>query len=183
LSAHRSRKRSRSQLEESSDESQARERSSDRDTIADFLPSKSTADALVSAYFDRVHMYMPLFSRRVFQMRLEATYLRRAEPLEECKDSGWLVVLALVFSFGCQRLEEPDPKQARELKLKYLGFARAYFRQLLTTASLDNVQALVLLNIHHHSVGQKSSSWLLIGLAARMVSSLIYTLPVANASS
>lgn len=165
---HRSRKRSRSQLEDSGDESQSREQSVDGDTTAKFLPPRNVADALVTAYFDRVHMYMPLFKKSVFDMRLEATYTRRTELVAECKDSGWLVVLALIFSFGCEQLE-PECKQLRELRVKYLEFSRTHFRQLLSTACLDNVQALVLLNLHHHSVGQKSSSWLLIGLAARMV--------------
>lgn len=146
------------------------EQNVNRDTIGNLLPTKSTGEALVSAYFNRIHMYMPLFNRSVFHLRLEATYSRTTELTEECKDTGWLVVLALVFSFGCQQLEELDSRQAYELQIKYLEFARSHFRQLLTTACLDNVQALVLLNMHHHSVGQKSSSWLLIGLAARMVS-------------
>ncbi|EUC34715.1 hypothetical protein COCCADRAFT_3921 [Bipolaris zeicola 26-R-13] len=170
LSGKRSRKRSRSELDDSSDEFLSREHSLSRDSIGTLLPPKATAEALVSAYFSRIHMYMPLFNRSVFHLRMEATYSRKAELIDECKDIGWLVALALVFSFGCQQLDGLDSKQARELRVKYLKFSKNYFRRLLTTACLDNVQALVLLNMHHHSVGQKSSSWLLIGLAARMVS-------------
>ncbi|KAF1934122.1 uncharacterized protein M421DRAFT_276 [Didymella exigua CBS 183.55] len=85
---------------------------------------------------------------------------------------GWLICLCLVFSFGCQQLQEHDPEQSRKLGLKYLGFVKSCFRYLLMTTSIVNVQALVLLNIHHHAVGQKSSSWLLIGLAARMATTM-----------
>jgi len=166
----RSRKRSRSQVESSSDQSLPRDASSNAETIRDFLPEKHIADALVAAYFDHVHTYMPLFNRSVFQDRVEETYNRQSQPLEESKQPGWLVILALVFAFGCQQVGGVDAEQTHELRLKYLVFAKGHFRQLLTTTCLDNVQALVLHNLHHHNIGQKSSSWLLIGLAARMVS-------------
>lgn len=164
----RGRKRSRAQMEATND---SWEHSSEPnlDTIGDLLPSRSLADALVSAYFDQIHIYLPLFHRSMFQFRLEATYSRRSESLRDCTDIGWLICLSLVFSFGCQQLQEHDPEQSHKLRIKYLSFAKSYFRHLLTTTSIANVQALVLLNVHHHTVGQKSSSWLLIGLAARMV--------------
>lgn len=164
------RKRSRAQMEETGDQWEHRNGSPNPDTIGNLLPSRSLADALVAAYFDHIHIYLPLFHRSMFQFRLEATYSRKSEQLKDCADIGWLVALALVFSFGCQQLQEHDPEQAHKLRLKYLSFAKTYFRQLLMTTCLVNVQALVLLNVHHHTMGQKSSSWLLIGLAARMVS-------------
>jgi proline utilization trans-activator len=162
-------KRSRSVMEEASGQWEHVNSSLNLNTIADLLPPRSLADAFVSAYFDYVHIYLPLFHRGMFQFRLETTYSQTAEPLKECQDIGWLICLALIFSFGCQQLQEHDPEQAHILRLKYVGFAKTYFRKLITSTSLVNVQALVLLNLHHHSVGQKSSSWLLIGLGARMV--------------
>lgn len=165
-------KRSRGQMEESGDYWERGNGIPAAKTIGELLPSRSLADALVSAYFDHIHVYLPLFHRSMFQFRLEATYSRKTELLRDIPDIGWLVALALVFAFGCQQLQEHDPEQAHKLRLKYLSFAKTFFRHLLTTTSLANIQALVLLNLHHHTVGQKSSSWLLIGLAARMVSPL-----------
>lgn len=173
IEERRSRKRSRAQMEETSDQWEHLDGTPNTDTIGDLLPSRSLADALVSAYFDHVHVYLPLFHRSMFQFRLEATYSRKTEMFKECTDIGWLVALALVFSFGCQQLHEHDPQQAHKLRMKYLSFAKTYFRQLLTTTCLVNIQALMLLNVHHHVIGQKSSSWLLIGLAARMVSIVV----------
>jgi hypothetical protein len=141
-----------------------------QNTIGDLLPSRSLADALVSAYFDNVHMYLPLFHRSIFQYQLGATYSRQSELLKDCRDVGWLVCLAMVFAFGCEQLQEHDPEQANALKSKYLEFTKTYFRKLLTSTSLANVQALMMLHLHHHTLGQKSTSWLLVGLAARMVS-------------
>lgn len=91
---------------------------------------------------------------------------------------GWLISLALVLSFGCQQSRANDVDQMQALRRKLVVFAKTYFRVLLTATQLENVQALVLLNMHHHNVGQKSSSWLLIGLAARMVRYLLHTVPV-----
>ncbi|KAF1842380.1 uncharacterized protein K460DRAFT_409795 [Cucurbitaria berberidis CBS 394.84] len=164
----RGRKRSRVQMEETDDQWEHLAGEPNPHTIGDLLPSRSLADALVLAFFDHVHVYLPIFHRSMFQFRLEATYARKTELLKDCWDIGWLVALALVFAFGCQQLHEHDPEQAHKLRMEYLSFAKTYFRQLLTTTCLANVQALVLLNLHHHTVGQKSSSWLLIGLAARM---------------
>ncbi|UPX13866.1 uncharacterized protein EKO05_0004363 [Ascochyta rabiei] len=160
-------KRSRTQMEGTND-SWEHPNEPNVDTIGDLLPSRSLADALISAYFDHFHVYLPLFHRSMFQFRLEATYSRRSELLKDCSDTGWLICLCLVFSFGCQQLQDHDPKQAHKLRLKYLSFVKTYFRCLLMATSILNVQALVLLNVHHHTIGQKSSSWLLIGMAARM---------------
>ncbi|KAH7078396.1 fungal-specific transcription factor domain-containing protein [Paraphoma chrysanthemicola] len=160
-------KRSRLQMEESDNQWDANG-SAESSTIADLLPSRPLADALTSAYFDRVHVYLALFHRSMFQYKLEATFQRKTELLKDCTDVGWLICLAMVFSFGCQQLQDHDPDQAHILRLKYLGFVKSYFRKLFLTTSLHNVQAFVLLNLHHHMIGQKSTSWLLIGLAARM---------------
>lgn len=146
----------------------------EKSSIADLLPSRSLADALTAAYFDHVHVFLPLFDRSIFQYKMVATYTRQAELLKECKDIGWLVCLAMVFAFGCEQLQEHDPDQAQSLRLKYLDFAKIYFRKLLTTTSLYNIQSLMLLNLHHHTLGQKSTAWLLVGLAARMVGRLIH---------
>lgn len=171
--ARRGRKRSRTQMEATHDLWE-HPREPNTNTIGDLLPSRSLADALVVAYFENVHIYLPLFHRSMFQFRLEATYSRRSEQVKDCTDTGWLICLCLVFSFGCQQLQEHDPEQSHKLRLKYLSFTKTYFRYLLTSTSLVNIQALVLLNLHHHTVGQKSSSWLLIGVAARMVGLLSY---------
>lgn len=139
-------------------------------TIADLLPSRPLTDALVSAYFDQIHIHLPLFHRSMFQLKLEAMYTRHTEKLRDCQDVGWLICLAMIFYFGCRQLQEHDPEQAHILQLKYLSFVKTYFRKLLLSTSLANVQALVLIQRHHHVIGQKSTSWLLTGMGARMVS-------------
>jgi separase len=162
-------------MEASDDASQLQHSASRLDTIGDLIPPKHITDALVAVYFDQIHMYFPLFNRTMFQMQLEATYSRKSESIDECKDMGWLISLALVLSFGCQQSKANDVDQMQALRRKLVVFAKTYCHVLLTATRLENVQALVLLNMHHHNVGQKSSSWLLIGLAARMVRYLLHS--------
>lgn len=142
------------------------------DTVADFLPARSVADALIAAYFEHVHFLLPLFHRSMFQMRYEQTWERK-QVLRENEEIGWLCCLSLVFAFGAQALEKHDPERARNLQKKYLFFVRAQFGRLATTTSLVNVQALVLLQLYDHNAGKRSSAWILIGTAARMVSILL----------
>jgi proline utilization trans-activator len=144
------------------------------ETFADFLPSRSLADALVSAYFDHVHSFLPLFNRSIFQYQLEGTYARQSDAISERRDTGWLVCLSLVFAFGCEQLQEHDPEQASILRVKYLDIAKSHLRIVFTSTSLVSIQALVLLNLHYHTLGQKSTCWLLVGLAARMVSECLF---------
>jgi hypothetical protein len=144
-------------------------RSLKEETVADFLPPKSVADALVAAYFDSVHSLMPLFHRSMFQFRYEQSWTRNRALLKEDGETGWLCCLALVIVFGAQALENHDPERAKKLQKQYLGFVRGKFREVSTTNSLVNVQALMLLQFYDHNAGKQSSSFVLIGTVARMV--------------
>ncbi|KAF2022162.1 hypothetical protein BU24DRAFT_39004 [Aaosphaeria arxii CBS 175.79] len=142
------------------------------ETIGAFLPSRSVADALVAAYFEHIHMIFPLFYRSIFQHRYEETWTRKDSILHDDEETGWLCCLSLVFAFGAQALEKHDPVEAAALQKKYLRFVRSYFRRLVSTTSLVDVQALLLLQLYDHNVGKRNSSWLLIGTAARMAISM-----------
>lgn len=150
-------------------------KSSSNETVEDFLPPRSVAEALVAAYFDQVHMFMPLFHRSMFQFRYEQSWSRKHTLLKQNEETGWLCCLALIFAFGAQALEKHDPERARELQKKYLGYVRVCFRKLAMTTSLVNVQALMLLQLYDHNAGRRSNSFMLIGTAARMVSPQLFT--------
>lgn len=164
----KSRKRSRSQMEGSSDQWQQPGGLLEPETIADLLPPRPFADALVATYFDTTHNLVPLLNRGHFQTQLESIYSRKLESLKNFTDIGWLVVVALVFTYSLEQLPKEEAERTSSLRLTLVSFANSHFRDLLTTACLINVQALMLLMFHHHNRGQKSSSWLLIGLSAQM---------------
>lgn len=153
------------------------------ETVADFLPPKSVADALVAAYFDSVHNLMPLFHRSMFQFRYEQSWTRNRDVPKDNEEIGWLCCLALVIVFGAQALEDHDPERARKLQKQYLGFVRGKFRECSNTTSLVNVQALMLLQFFDHNGGKRSSSFVLIGTIARMVCDFfIYSHHIEGAS-
>ncbi|KAF2709524.1 hypothetical protein K504DRAFT_533879 [Pleomassaria siparia CBS 279.74] len=143
-----------------------------RETIADFLPSRSVADALASAFFEHVHLLFPVFDRSQFQCKYETTFARNHELIRENEETGWLCCLALVFSFGAHALEKHDPDQARVFQKKYLGFVHDLFQPLSSTTAVTNIQALVLLQLYDQNAEKRDSSWILIGTAARMAISL-----------
>ncbi|KAH7127095.1 fungal-specific transcription factor domain-containing protein [Dendryphion nanum] len=141
-------------------------------TIADFLPSRSVADALVAAFFDQVHPHMPIFQKSMFEFRYEGTWRRRDTSIQENEETAWLCCLALVFAFGAQALSKFDLEESQVLQEKYLDFVDSYFRYIVSTTSLANIQALMLLQLYDHNVGKRNSAWLLVGTAARMAISM-----------
>jgi proline utilization trans-activator len=84
-------------------------------------------------------------------------------------DPGWICVLSLIFVFGAQT-REPFGKQS--IQRRYLRIARCYVDHLVSTTSLQNIQALMLLQLYYHNVGERNASWMLLGCASRMAIAL-----------
>ncbi|KIW04654.1 uncharacterized protein PV09_04398 [Verruconis gallopava] len=133
------------------------------------LPDKQTADTLKQAFFDHVHPNYPLFHQTMFQLRYEAMWKSETPPDES--DPGWICVLSLIFVFGSQELD-PFGSQATAIQKRYLRIARCYVDHLVSTTSLQNIQALMLLQLYYHNVGERNASWMLLGCASRMAIAL-----------
>jgi proline utilization trans-activator len=140
-------------------------------TIEEFLPARNIADALVRAFFDRVHSNYPLFHRSMFQLRYEALWKRKSEQLREL-NPGWVCCLAAIFLFGAQVLERHDRDQSLLIQKRYLNLARSYFSRMIASTSLLNVQALMLLQLYEHQAGERNAAWMLLGCASRMAVAL-----------
>lgn len=61
------------------------------------LPSKSTADALISSFFLTIHPFYPVLSEKHFLSQYQA-YLQAGETLNT--DYVWLAILNVVFAIG-----------------------------------------------------------------------------------
>ena len=133
------------------------------------LPEKSKADLCVQAFFDHVHPNYPLIHRTIFQLRYESMWNRNTHPNES--DPGWICVLCLIFVFGAQSFD-PFGKQTSSIQKRYLKIARCYVDHLVSTTSLQNIQALMLLQLYYHNVGERNASWMLLGCATRMAIAL-----------
>jgi hypothetical protein len=141
----------------------------DQNEIVFTLPDRAMGDALIDAFFDHVHSNYPLFHRTMFHLRYESMWNTQTHPNES--DPGWICVLCLIFVFGAQALD-PYGKQAGATQKRYLKIARCYVDHLVSTTSLQNIQALMLLQLYYHNVGERNASWMLLGCASRMAIAL-----------
>jgi len=139
--------------------------------ISDFLPPRSMADALVDAFFDRVHLNYPVFHRSIFQLRYEAVWDRKSVLVRDL-DPGWVACLAMIFVFGAQALERHDLQQAAVIQARYTNKVHHSLSRILSTTSILNVQALLLLQLYEHNAGERNAAWMLLGAASRMAVAL-----------
>jgi proline utilization trans-activator len=142
-----------------------------KDPLIVFLPSRAIADALVEAYFDKVHPHYILFHRSTFQLRFESTWTEQKKPIRSF-DQGWICCLFMTFVFGAQVLEHHDKQQSVQIQRRYLGLVLARVDQLIVTTSLFNIQALLLLQLHQHNTSERNTAWMLLGCASRMALAL-----------
>lgn len=135
----------------------------------DHLPDRATSDILVQAFFTHVHPNIPIFHPSAFQVKYEATCSANPDANPFSRDHGWMASLMMVFVLGAQKLESQlGTTQSYELQQKYLSILfRDQLERMALTASLSNVQALVLLSLYQHNAGERNAAWLLIGQAAR----------------
>lgn len=131
------------------------------------VPPREISDKLVQAFFDRLHTNYILFHRGTFHTRYESIWQRSPIYRYE-REPGWLCSLFMVFVFGAQLLEHEGLEDAAGLQRKFLRHVRERFHHLALTANLPNVQALLLLQLYEHNAGERNTSWILLGQAARM---------------
>ena len=142
-----------------------------REWLQGILPTRRIADSLIQAFFDRVHPNYLLFHRGSFQTRYGSIW--RSTTADSLKaEPGWLCCLFMVCVFGAQALEKHQPEDSTNLQRRFLKHVRARFTQLALTASLANVQALLLLQLYEHSAGERNTAWILLGQATRMAIAL-----------
>jgi proline utilization trans-activator len=142
-----------------------------KDAIGAIFPAREVADALVEAYFDRVHPNYMIFHRGTFQVRYESIWIEEKRPLQEF-EPGLICSIFMMFVFGAQALEHHDEEKSVQLQRRYLDLVCSRTYQLLHTSSLLSVQALLLLQLHQHNATERNTSWMLLGCASRMAMAL-----------
>lgn len=158
-------------------------RSSIVDSIRDTLPSRQTSDMLVEAFFDYVHVNYVIFHRGMFQMQYESLFTSPEDrdhegdigPSDSSRnkiDMGWICCIYMVFVFGQQALKDKRPEQAPRLRHNYVKLAQKHFYQVLSSTSLSNVQALLIMQLYQHNSSERNASWMLLGCACRMAVSM-----------
>lgn len=141
------------------------------EAIGSYLPAREVADALIEAYFDRVHPNYMIFHRGSFQLRYESVWADKSKPIQEF-EQALICSIFMMFVFGAQALEHHDEEKSAQLQRRYLDLVQARTYQLIHTTSLLNVQAILLLQLHQHNASERNTSWMLLGCASRMALSL-----------
>ncbi|KAJ9662489.1 hypothetical protein H2198_001378 [Neophaeococcomyces mojaviensis] len=139
--------------------------------LQNLLPPKNNSDQFIQAFFEQVHPNYVLFHRGTFQTRYESIWQRSSTYSYEA-EPGWLCSLFMVIVFGAQALEAGGFDDAVALQRRFLRFVRERFQHLALTASLANVQALLLLQLYEHNAGERNTAWILLGQASRMAIAL-----------
>lgn len=139
--------------------------------LRDMLPPKDVSDVLVRAFFENVHPNYSLFHRTTFQLRYEELWQPNASQTPE-PEPGWVCSLFMVLVLGADALGEDGADEATSIQSRYVRMVRERFEQLAFTASLANVQALLLLQLYEHNAGERNAAWMILGLAARMAIAL-----------
>ncbi|KAG0651042.1 putative transcriptional regulatory [Hyphodiscus hymeniophilus] len=140
-------------------------------TIVSFLPSRDVTDTFMNAYFEQVHPNYLLFHRKTFQSRYELMF---AQPPVLMRDvePGWICCIFMILVFGAQALEDRDKKQSVQIQRYYLDLVQNRLHQLISTTTLVNVQAILLLQLYQHNCTERNSAFMLLGCASRMAMAL-----------
>ncbi|KAI0596958.1 fungal-specific transcription factor domain-containing protein [Biscogniauxia sp. FL1348] len=145
-------------------------------TIA--LPPRDQADACMDAYFRHVHPNFILFHRGAFQRAYGALWRSReatasttaggldarADVGEVSVSAGWLCCLYMMLVFGSRSL----PQDGTSLAFQRRWFAEVDRLPPLSTSSLPNVCAYMLLSLYHHNANDRTSAWTFHGAACRL---------------
>ncbi|KAI0846517.1 fungal-specific transcription factor domain-containing protein [Daldinia vernicosa] len=142
------------------------------------LPPKERADTCVNAFFQCVHPNFTLFHRLTFQTAYEKMWRcwdahRGKTPKNHVRDTsvsvGWLCCLYMIFILGSRSL----PQNAESLEFQRKWFSKVEeLPPLLSTSSLPNVRAYMLLSLYYHNTNDRTGAWTFHGAACRLAIAL-----------
>lgn len=135
--------------------------------LKDLLPQRSQCDGFVEAYFNNIHSSFQVFHRVSFMRQYESLWRVGALKAQE-PGVGWICSLFMVIILGANFLGEELCPDSLSIQNKYFKLIRERIHSIAFTASLENVQALMLLQLYEHNSGERNTAWLFLGLAGRM---------------
>jgi proline utilization trans-activator len=141
------------------------------DHLRDLLPEKHLCDVLVQAFLENLHGSFQVFYKPIFRLRYDSAWDNKIEQTGN-SDVGWSCCLFMVIILGAGILGPEQCPDSIAIQTRYMELVRDHFQQLTFTASLENVQALLLLQLYEHNSGERNTCWLVLGLAARMAITL-----------
>jgi hypothetical protein len=138
---------------------------------ANGLPSRSVADRLIDAYFERAHYMNPILHENKFRLRYLNTW-NDQNPAP--RQLSWYALLNMVFAFGSEVLRSEGTGDTTAGATKFVDQARnVVLSSGLGSSSLDLVQAMLLMcHWLQGGAAEMEECWKLSGLAIRTATSL-----------
>ena len=146
-------------------------REQQRKPLSHFLPERGVADALVQAFFDRVHPNYLIFHLPTFQTQYDRMWETCHVALGEF-EPALICSMFMVLVFGIQVLETPGEPQFERRRDDLIDMVQSRVYQLLSTSNVENIQALLLLQLYIHNNSERNTSFMLLGCASRMAMAL-----------
>jgi hypothetical protein len=143
------------------------------------LPTRKTADSLMSLYWELVHPLYPFVDKEGISTVYESLWQSGSPVYDEPDD---LCALNIIFALACQL--SPNIKLEQRKASSEISFRRA--RRLLNydlwqAGSFQLVQILLLFGQYLQSSNDPHQCWMVVGLAVRTAQSLGLHLPETSA--
>ena len=133
------------------------------------LPVRELSDRLVGAFFSKVHPNFAIFHRGTLLGLYESVWRDpNCAANDAARDPGWACCLMMIIVFGALVEETLDTSQYQLLQRHFLGLVVSEgLPHLLLSASLANVQAMMLCCLYFHNAGERNTAWMILGQASR----------------
>ncbi|KAK3052722.1 hypothetical protein LTR09_006205 [Extremus antarcticus] len=137
--------------------------------LADYtLPSRRTADRLVTVYWQQMQPIYPFLDELSFQATYETLWTGNSSVINE---RSFLCSLFAIFAIATQ-LSGPTIVGERERSAARFATQAKQFWNALDTPSLSLIESYLLLSLYYQSTHEAHTCWLLVGLATRTAQSL-----------
>lgn len=143
---------------------------SETQPLVSLLPPRDIANVLIRSFFDRVHPNILLFRRIAFEQRFDQMWTQLNIQVKEF-ETGWLCSVLMAFILGAQALG-PSDEAYLQLIQNYKRWVQSRISQLQISATMVNVQALVLLHLDLHNMSERNAASQMLGAASRMAMAL-----------
>ncbi|ETN47247.1 uncharacterized protein HMPREF1541_01439 [Cyphellophora europaea CBS 101466] len=141
------------------------------DPSAMVLPPRRLADSFVDAFFLIVHPLWPVVHKPTFLTgynSLWAPSTTRDIPIEFTDTPLFWTAVNLVFAIGSQLSHTVEPSRRASLAAEFYARAnRLCTVELIDTASVQQLQTLLLTSIYLKSTPNAARTWNVVGLAVR----------------
>lgn len=133
------------------------------------LPLRSSADQLLTLYWNEIHTFFPFVHKPSFQAQYDLLWERAASPCPRIFHCMLNTIFALAY-----QLNSKMPADARQIASgSYFGRAKQLLQHdLFEPQTLEDVQALLLMSQYLQNTKEPAKCWAVVGSAIRTAQGL-----------